>query len=242
MKNLLNPPYGFDAPEAIKRFAIYSVLMIVAIIVTLIFFPKTIIFMVIISIMIAITITFIFPIVSILIGSLYFKFRERDWLFSNITLHGNENILDVGCGRGLLLIKAAKQLTTGKVYGLDLWVQADQAFNSKEATLQNVKHENVQDKIEIHTGDMQNIPFLDSSMDVVISSWAIHNIYNLNNREKALAEIIRVTKPNGQIAILDIDHAPAYKDYFIKNGLKEVQLLGPRYTFGNKTYLVLAKK
>jgi ubiquinone/menaquinone biosynthesis C-methylase UbiE len=187
------------------------------------------------------TISFFLPAITILLGSMFFKFRERDWLFDQLALKGNETVLDVGCGHGLLLIAAAKRIKSGKAIGIDLWVQADQADNSQEATLMNAKVEGVQDKVEIHSGDMRKLPLADKSIDVVVSSWAIHNIYDEQGREAALSEIKRVLKPEGRFAILDIDHAPSYREYFIKQGMQDVKLLGPRYTFGNKTYLVLGK-
>lgn len=236
------PQYGYDAPGVIKRMLIYSMLTLSITIILSQALPTSLISKLIIATMVILALFMLMPAVTILLGSVYFKFRERDWLFSKLPLKGNENILDLGCGHGLLLIAAAKQITTGKVHGLDLWVQADQYHNSKEAALRNAKIENVESKIEIHSGDMRKIPFSDTSMDIVISSWAIHNIYNQQEREIVLAEIIRVLKPSGRIAILDIEHAPTYRDYFIQRNLQNVQLLGPRYTFGNKTYLVLAEK
>lgn len=239
---LSKPHYGYDAPEIVKRFGLYAVLSLLITIIFAICFPKGWISILVVSFMLFVTFALLMPAVTIILGSLYFKFRERDWLFSHLSFEGNENVLDVGCGRGLLLIAAAKKLTIGKVFGLDLWVQADQANNSKEKTLENTVIEGVQNKVDINNGDMRKMPFHDLSMDMVISSWAIHNIYDEIGRREALTEILRVLKPGGQIAILDIDHAPSYRDFFIKKGLEEVQLLGPRYTFGNKTYLVLAKK
>ena len=234
--------YGLDAPEIVKRLGMYGGFAILAIILIVIFVPSGWVNTIAIIILLFIAASMLIPCLSILAGSLFFKFRERDWLFANLPLQGNEQVLDVGCGRGLLLIAAAKRLTSGKAHGLDLWVQADQANNSKDATLQNAKAEGVIDKIKIHSADMRAMPFQDASMDVIISSWAIHNIYNVQEREQALLEIIRVLKPTGRIAILDIDHAASYKDFFIKHGLVDVQLLGPRRTFGNQTNLVLARK
>jgi SAM-dependent methyltransferase len=49
------------------------------------------------------------------------KMRQRDRLLDLIAWRGDERILDVGCGRGLLLLGAAQRLTTGKAIGVDIW-------------------------------------------------------------------------------------------------------------------------
>jgi hypothetical protein len=43
---------------------------------------------------------------------------------------GEEILLDVGCGRGLMLVGAARRLTTGHAVGIDRWRDEDQAENS----------------------------------------------------------------------------------------------------------------
>src|ERR1700677_1673734 len=49
------------------------------------------------------------------------KLWSRDRLLDGLALRGDETVLDVGCGRGLLLIGAAKRLTAGKAVGVDIW-------------------------------------------------------------------------------------------------------------------------
>jgi hypothetical protein len=41
------------------------------------------------------------------------KFEVWSRLFGSLALRGNERILDLGCGRGAVLLLAARQLTTG---------------------------------------------------------------------------------------------------------------------------------
>ena len=62
------------------------------------------------------------------------KLSARDRLIEALSLRGDESVLDVGCGRGLLLIAAAKLLTTGKAVGVDLWSAKDQSDNLPEST------------------------------------------------------------------------------------------------------------
>lgn len=60
------------------------------------------------------------------------KLKDREQLLNLILWSGHELVLDVGCGRGLMLIGAAKRLTTGKAIGIDLWQQQDQTNNHSE--------------------------------------------------------------------------------------------------------------
>src|SRR5262245_39967625 len=69
-------------------------------------------------------------------SSLFGKFRARDALLNSVPWRGDEQVLDVGCGHGLMLIGAAKRLTTGRATGIDIWQDVDQANNSAEATPQ----------------------------------------------------------------------------------------------------------
>ncbi len=69
------------------------------------------------------------------------KLWSRDRLLDALKLRGDELVLDVGCGRGLLLIGAAKRLTTGKALGVDIWNVEDLSGNRPEATLENARLE-----------------------------------------------------------------------------------------------------
>src|SRR5579864_4500348 len=67
------------------------------------------------------------------------KLRLRDRLLDSLGLRGDERVLDVGCGRGLLAIGAAKRLKNGKVTGIDLWSPFDLSGNSPDAAKANAK-------------------------------------------------------------------------------------------------------
>jgi len=147
-------------------------------------------------------------------SSLFGKFRVRDALLNAVPWRGDEQVLDVGCGHGLMLIGAAKRLTTGRATGIDIWQNVDQANNSANATLRNAELEGV--RVDVRDGDARKIPFGDATFDVVVSSLALHNIYNAKEREQALAEIARVLKPGGHAAIFDVRHG--YAPFFERHG------------------------
>jgi arsenite methyltransferase len=164
----------------------------------------------------------------LLMGSSYYgKFRARDKLIDSLQLRGDETVLDVGCGHGLLLIAAAKRLPRGRSIGIDLWSQVDQGNNSREATLENANLEGVADRVEVCDGDMRKLPFPDASVDAVVANLAIHNISDREGRREAISEIVRVLKPGGQIALMDFKHVGQYAEDLKKNGIADARVSGP---------------
>ena len=156
-------------------------------------------------------------------ASLFGKIRVRDPILRWHPWQGDEQVLDVGCGRGLYLVGAAKRLTTGKAVGIDLWQAYDLSGNNAEGTWANARAEGVEDRIEIMTGDMRKMPFPDASFDVILSSQAVHNVYQRAERDRALGEIVRVLKPGGSLYIIDHRNTGQYADYFRRAGLKTVR-------------------
>src|SRR5215211_4228755 len=132
------------------------------------------------------------------------KFLVWADLLDGLKLRGDERILDMGCGRGAVLLMAAQHLTTGRAVGVDLWRSVDQSGNSPAATQRNAVAEGVADRVDLHTGDMTALPFEDNSFDVVVSSLAIHNIRGRAGREKAIDEAVRVLRPGGRLLIADL--------------------------------------
>jgi arsenite methyltransferase len=111
-------------------------------------------------------------------------------------LQQGEVVLDIGSGGGIDTILAAKRVgPTGRAIGLDI-VEAmiDRAHaNAAEA--------GVAGWVEFLHGEMERIPLPDGSVDVVISN----GVLNLSARKsRALAEIFRVLRPDGRIALADL--------------------------------------
>jgi SAM-dependent methyltransferase len=171
-------------------------------------------------------------------GSKVGKLRLRDRVLDSLHLRGDETVLDVGCGRGLMLIGAAKRLTTGKAVGVDIWQRVDQSGNRPEATWENARIEGVAGRIEVQSADARQLPFADGSFDVVVSSWALHNIYNAEERAKAL----RVLRPGGRLTIVDIEHTRDYAELLRESGLTDVSRSRPNFLFIIPTHVVTGQK
>jgi arsenite methyltransferase len=175
-------------------------------------------------------------------GSKAGKLHLRDRLITSIPWRGDEKVLDVGCGHGLMLMGAAKQLRSGRAIGLDLWQKEDQAGNSAEATLRNAALENVANRVELRDGDARQMPFPDDEFDVVLSSWALHNIYDRAGRDAAVREIARVLKPGGRLVIVDIRHVREYAEVLRQTRVSEIQISWPNFLFVIPTLTLKANK
>jgi arsenite methyltransferase len=174
------------------------------------------------------------------------KFVVWDELLNGLNLKGDERILDVGCGRGAVLLSAGRYLTTGRAVGVDLWKRRDQSGNAASATLQNAAREGVAERVELHTGDMTALTFEDNSFDVVVSSLAIHNVKR-DGRKKAIREAVRVLRPGGRLIIADISATADYVVWLQELAMNDVarRNLGWRMWWSGPwlpTYLVTASK
>jgi SAM-dependent methyltransferase len=236
--------YGIDAPDVVIRFFIIGIIGIILFISSpwlLQLLPR--------GLAIAIVntgfwagLSFLITALAMLWGSKFGKLGLRDRILGGINWQGVERVLDVGCGHGLMLIGAAKRLTIGKAIGVDIWQQADQAGNSPVATIANATIEGVADRIQLMNGDARKLPFENGSFDLILSSWALHNIYNATERKLALQEIVRVLKPGGRLAIVDISHTAEYVDVLRECGMSEVKRSMPSLIFVIPSYLVSAIK
>lgn len=158
-------------------------------------------------------------------GKLRIWHRELD----RAGLAGDEQLLDLGCGRGAVLIEAARRLPAGRAVGVDRWT-ADQSGNRPEATLANAAAAGVADRVEVHTADLRSLPFPDESFDVVTSAMAIHNIRSSEGRRQALDEAVRVLRPGGRLLLAD--PSLVMREYTEHLGRGTRRRLGPGYWYG----------
>jgi arsenite methyltransferase len=210
--------YGVDAPGVIRNFFIAGALFLIVALA----FPRVVIA----HIEFLLFPGFLWPAgwfiffgALMLLYSLVGKFRHRDRILAKVNWTGAENVLDVGAGRGLLLIGAAKRLTTGHATGIDIWNAEDLSGNGPEGLKANIAIEGVGAKTTILSEDARQMSFADGSMDVILSNLCLHNIYQKPGRAKACLEIARVLKPGGVAVISDYKLMREYAGEFTKAGL-----------------------
>lgn len=112
----------------------------------------------------------------------------------------------------------------------------------KRAFLRNAEIENVAHRVAVETADARAMPFADESFDIVLSSWVLHNIVRRKERKKALAEMARVLKPNGEIVIADVWLGFEYAAFFRKNDFACVSVSRPYFLFFAPTFVMRAAK
>jgi arsenite methyltransferase len=171
------------------------------------------------------------------------KFRHRDFILNMHAWSGDEQVLDVGCGRGLLLAGAAKRLdSTGHATGIDIWSNVDMGGNSEAATLHNLTLEGITDRCTLLSQSAAEMTFPDNTFDVIVSNLCIHNIYDKPTRTIALHQIVRVLKPGGIALISDYKLTGQYADEFQKAGLQVEKKRGSVLTTFPPLTVVVARK
>ncbi|MCP5098211.1 MAG: class I SAM-dependent methyltransferase [Chloroflexi bacterium] len=130
----------------------------------------------------------------------------RKQILDAVPWRGDEAVLDVGCGSGMLLNGAAARLESGTALGIDIWAEHG-GGGSLDLLTKNAEAEGVADRIQFQEVDARNMPFDDASFDVVLASWSMHHISrSREDFDNAAHQMIRVLKPGGTIVVLDIPH------------------------------------
>lgn len=104
-----------------------------------------------------------------------------------------KQLLDVATGTGDFAIEALK-LNPDKITGIDI------SNGMLDMGRKKMKARGFSDKIELLSGDSENIPFANGFFDAVTVAFGVRNFENL---EKGLQEINRVLKPGGMIVVLE---------------------------------------
>jgi len=163
-------------------------------------------------------------------------------MLEELKWRGREKVIDVGCGRGLLTILAARKAPLGEIVGIDIWSQEQLSDNTKEAAIENAATERVADCVRFEDGDVTDLRFGSNSFDKVISAFCLHAIGSRKERNKAVAKLIKLLRPGGEIAILDILHTAEYRKIFEEQGLKKIRRSPMKFLYCLPTRYLIAEK
>ncbi len=110
-------------------------------------------------------------------------------------LRPGEVVLDAGCGAGIDTLLAARAVgPTGRVIGLDM-TPAMVERTREHAAMAGLGW------VEAREGLLEAIPLDDGTVDVVVTN----GVLNLSTRKsRALAEMLRVLRPGGRLALADL--------------------------------------
>ena len=122
-----------------------------------------------------------------------FSYNPKYWtetvqlFIEKYDLNEKSSVLDVGCGKGFMLVDLLKAIPTLDLSGIDI----------SNYAIEN-SHELIKNRLKV--ANCTNLPFEDNSFDLVISINTIHNLDELGCI-KSLQEIERVKKKYSYIVV-----------------------------------------
>lgn len=123
--------------------------------------------------------------------------RWKHKLMQHIPALPYQKILDIACGTGDITFTLAQRFAQAYIYGVDL----------TPAMIERAQEKNNYHNVSLSVGDMCALEQKDGSIDLITAAYALRNAPDLS---KALAEISRVLRSGGIVAILDFSKPTSY--------------------------------
>jgi ubiquinone/menaquinone biosynthesis C-methylase UbiE len=114
--------------------------------------------------------------------------------------------VDLGCGAGQLVMEMARKAPGLHMTGIDL---SEKMLADARQSAQRV---GLEDRVDFRLGNVEEIPFPDQSLDLVISTASLHH---WTDPVKVLNEIDRVLKPGGAYYVFDLRRDMALPFYLL---------------------------
>ena len=116
--------------------------------------------------------------------------------FDRLGVGAGSSVIDVGCGAGRHSFEAFRRGADVVAFDQDV-----EELNNVDAILQAMRDQGeapADAKAEAVKGDALDLPYSDGTFDVVIASEILEHV---PEDERAIAELVRVLKPGGQLAV-----------------------------------------
>ena len=105
----------------------------------------------------------------------------RELVFQAVAETRPRSVLEVGCGEGELSERVARELAADVV-----------AIDQSQRMVELARARGVDARV----GDIQELPFIDASFDVVVAAWMLYHVPDL---DRGISELARVLRPGGRL-------------------------------------------
>jgi SAM-dependent methyltransferase len=123
-----------------------------------------------------------------------------EFLAETLKPRPGNRILDVGCGEGLAEVAIGRlRISQVRLFGVDLALS--KAIAAKQETASHNQ------RVEFAAADACHLPFRDNVFDAIYSVAVLQHV---NDVERAVAEMARVTTPRGRVVAVEPDNSARY--------------------------------
>jgi ubiquinone/menaquinone biosynthesis C-methylase UbiE len=159
--------------------------------------------------------------------------RFKSQLIKQAHIHEGHRVLDLGCGTATLTILIKQTHPDAEVTGLD--------GDAKILEIARQKAAKSGIRITLDEGMAFNLPYAENSFDRALSSLVLHHLTE-DNKRRALAEVFRVLKPDGEFHVADFRRQnKSLPTLFRETGFEQVEECGEYMTIFGKLSLWSAR-